>query len=380
MLNTSVDVPVEVPIEPAVALTSAGDLTCARLRNGNSSCWGASAYGADGYGIEQPAQAAPVWLPLAGDAESLATSGFHSCAVLPEGEVHCWGANPDDLLGMPNGRCVELATDGTCLSRPGATLLSSGAVRVVTGGFPAVPASSEQDARGPRPLTCALMDSGAVECWGDNSGGGLGTLDAVPDRPRPDLVFDASGSPLRDLVDIAVGADRGYAIDAFGSVWFWGGAVQTGARREDLPNAQHIAVGERHRCLVTAGGAVMCWGDNSSGQAGDAVAASACDPSAESCTVGPTRVPGVERAVQVAVGAHHSCALDLDGRVICWGSNQHQQIGDERAYFISEPVLVPLASKAAQIAIGRGHSCAMLESGAVYCWGLGSSGQLGGRL
>jgi alpha-tubulin suppressor-like RCC1 family protein len=368
--------PVEVPIEPAVEIAAAGDHTCARLQNGNAGCWGSNDYGVLGVPLDQVTDG-PSWLPLAGDPVALATSAFHGCAVLEGGAVHCWGANPDDLLGRPNGACTERETDGTCVSRPGATLLTSGAVALAAGGRPPVLASSGQDAREPRPLTCALMDSGQVSCWGDNSAGALGTLEPVLERPEPDLVMDTAGFPLRDVVHIAVGADRVYAIDELGEVWFWGGTVSRGARREPLPRARHLAVGQRHSCLVTDGGAVMCWGDNTNGQVGDPDAARFCNPETEDCQLGITRVVGVSRAVEVAVGAHHSCALDLDGRVTCWGSNQHTQLGDEVPSLISGPVVVPLPGKATQVVAGRGHSCAALMGGAVMCWGAGGAGQLG---
>ena len=368
--------PVEVPIEPAVEITAAGDHTCARLQNGNAGCWGENDYGALGVPLGEIIDG-PTWLPLDGDPIALATSAFHGCAVLEGGAVHCWGANPADLLGRPNGACTETELDGTCVSGPGATLLTGGAVALAAGGLPPVLASSGAEERSPRPLTCALIDDGQVSCWGDNSHGALGSPDAPLERPEPGTVVDEDGFPLREVVQVAVGADRAYAIDERGEVWFWGGAVSRGARREPLPRAQHIAVGERHSCLVTDGGAVMCWGDNTNGQVGDPDAARFCNPETEDCTLGVTLVAGVSRAVEVAVGAHHSCALDLDGAVLCWGSNQHTQLGDEVASLISAPVRVPLPGKASQIAIGRGHSCALLTDGAVMCWGAGGAGQLG---
>ncbi|HLU67800.1 MAG TPA: hypothetical protein VKZ63_16060 [Kofleriaceae bacterium] len=367
--------PVPVPLEPALEIDAAGDVTCARLRNDNTGCWGWSDHGALG---RIAAGTGPQWLPLDEDALTLAVSPFHGCAVVDGGAVHCWGANPDDLLGRPGGSCPERAVDGTCIARPGPTLLDGGAIAVTAGGRPQVPASSSSAALPPRPLTCALMDSGQVMCWGDNGGGVLGTLDPVTDRPEPDLVFDTGGFPLRDVVQVAAGEDRVYAIDAYGDVWRWGGAGQPGARREPLPAASHIAVGARHACMVTAGGAVMCWGDNASGQAGDPDAAWECDPQAGDCLVGPTRVVGVERAVEVAVGDHHSCAVLADGAVTCWGSNQNLQLGVEVATLVSAPVRAALPGKAVGVAAGASHSCAVLLDGAVYCWGLDSRGQLGG--
>jgi len=42
----------------------------------------------------------------------------------------------------------------------------------------------------------------------------------------------------------------------------------------------------------------------------------------------PGPVPGVTDVTELALGADHACALERNGRIWCWGSNAHGQLGD----------------------------------------------------
>ncbi|MFY0538557.1 hypothetical protein [Nannocystis pusilla] len=64
----------------------------------------------------------------------------------------------------------------------------------------------------------------------------------------------------------------------------------------------------------------MCWGAGRNGQV-DGGAAS---------RPRPTPVPGLTGAVDLALGAAHSCALQSTGNVTCWGSDEHRALGPRR--------------------------------------------------
>lgn len=81
--------------------------------------------------------------------------------------------------------------------------------------------------------------------------------------------------------------------------------------------------------------------------------------------------------VQVVAGGQHTCGLQDDGRVYCWGANDHGQIGDGSGRDQPLPVRVPLGGDAVQVAVGGAHSCALLGTGEVLCWGANNYGQLG---
>jgi alpha-tubulin suppressor-like RCC1 family protein len=168
-------------------------------------------------------------------------------------------------------------------------------------------------------------------------------------------------------------------------------------------------------CVVTTGGSVTCWGDNSSGVLGDGVTAGNDDMpavaeglssgatsvslgqntggAATACAVmggggvtcwgdltwfsnqstpAPLEVSGLSDAVAVSVStsnAKFACALTSGGAVQCWGYNENGQLGDGTSTDRLAPVpVVGLSSGVAAIAVG-GYACALKTNGAVVCWG-----------
>ncbi|MBM4398030.1 MAG: hypothetical protein FJ087_20375, partial [Deltaproteobacteria bacterium] len=76
--------------------------------------------------------------------------------------------------------------------------------------------------------------------------------------------------------------------------------------------------------------------------------------------------------VAVAAGGVHSMALKADGRVFCWGGNEHGQagIGEGPATVPWAPLgQVPGIADAVAIAAGRYHSLALLADGSLRVWG-----------
>jgi hypothetical protein len=131
-----------------------------------------------------------------------------------------------------------------------------------------------------------------------------------------------------------------------------------------------VSAGGNHSCALTTAGAVLCWGLGANGQLGNGTTATATAPVAVA-----TLTSGV---VAVAAGGSHTCALNTDGGVVCWGANAKGQLGDGTTVQRSAPVTVSgLSSGVTAITAGSFHTCARLSSGVVKCWGSNSSGQLG---
>lgn len=117
---------------------------CAIDSGGAVYCWGAGNAGQLGMGSGHGYQPLPVRLPLSGAAVAVDIGGAHGCAVLADTTVECWGSNAVGQLGMGiNSADSRLAT--TVLSLTGAQSLSAG-----------------------RNYTCALLNGGSVQCWGEN--------------------------------------------------------------------------------------------------------------------------------------------------------------------------------------------------------------------
>jgi hypothetical protein len=138
-----------------------------------------------------------------------------------------------------------------------------------------------------------------------------------------------------------------------------------------------IGAGPGHTCVRLDTGAVRCWGDGSDGALGYGSAGFIFDASA----VGDVPLGG--KAVQLAVGGHHTCARLETGAVRCWGLNGAGQLGygnldsvgdDETPESVGD---VPLGGTAVELAAGENHTCARLDTGAIRCWGNGLDGRLG---
>jgi alpha-tubulin suppressor-like RCC1 family protein len=127
------------------------------------------------------------------------------------------------------------------------------------------------------------------------------------------------------------------------------------------PPRQRIAVGDRHACLLTAGGGVRCWGSNVSGQLG---------VGDRSDSFVPRDVPGLESGVvEVAAANWSTCALTTDGKVKCWGNSVSLgSTGAPGGAYLS-PVEVADLTGAVSIRSGRDSNCALTSDGQVYCWG-----------
>ncbi|OGR01744.1 MAG: hypothetical protein A2284_14920 [Deltaproteobacteria bacterium RIFOXYA12_FULL_61_11] len=87
----------------AVQLSAGGSHTCALLEGGEVLCWGANESAQLGCGHtdrigdnEVPADSCLV--PLPGKALRVAAWGGHTCAVLEEGDLYCWGEHPSTNL------------------------------------------------------------------------------------------------------------------------------------------------------------------------------------------------------------------------------------------------------------------------------------------
>jgi alpha-tubulin suppressor-like RCC1 family protein len=101
--------------------------TCALLNSGGVKCWGWNGYGQIGTNAPQT-QEGPVNVEgLGSQVSSVVSGGYHSCALLNSGGVKCWGYNNYGQLG-----------DGTNTNRNNPVYVSgltSGVSSIFAGGF-----------------------------------------------------------------------------------------------------------------------------------------------------------------------------------------------------------------------------------------------------
>jgi alpha-tubulin suppressor-like RCC1 family protein len=130
-----------------------------------------------------------------------------------------------------------------------------------------------------------------------------------------------------------------------------------------------LATGSFHSCALQANGQVACWGSNASGQIGTGATASAVlAPFATSVT----------DAVAIVAGTAHTCALRVGGTVRCWGAGTSGQLGDGQLVSNPSPVQPSgLGANIVAIGAGRLHTCALRFDGGLRCWGRNEFGQIG---
>ncbi len=337
--------PVDLGAGRSAAELSAGDEhTCAVLDDGTVRCWGNGEFGALGYGneddigeSESPGSAGPVDLGAGRTATAIASGGGHTCAVLDDGAVRCWGSNEFGQLGYGNE--TRIGDDA------GETPGTVGPVDLGAGRTATAIAAGEIH-------TCALLDDGTARCWGAGAVGQLGY-----------------GSP-DDIGDTETPAAAGPVEFGFGRF------------------ATAITAGGRHTCALLDDATVRCWGLGGDGRLGYGNTDNfGDDPGETPGALGPVELGPGRTATAITAGLRHVCALLDNGTVRCWGDGAFGQLGYGNPDDIGndagetpgtvDPVDLGAARRGTAITAGGNHTCALLDSGRIRCWGDGAFGALG---
>ena len=359
-------------------------------------CWGFGGNGRLGYAStltvgddETPGSAGPVDLGAGRGAAAIAAGAFHTCALVDDGSVRCWGFGGDGRLGYGNAATIG---DDETPGSAGPVNLGSGrtAVAISAGGG----------------HTCALLDDGSVRCWGFGGDGrlGYGNRQAVGDDETPGSVGPVDLGAGRTAKAISAGRDHTCAVLDDGSVLCWGlgndgrlgygntaavgdnetpgsaGPVQLGAGR----TAKAISAGFGHTCALLDDDSVRCWGYGANGRLGYASTVNIGDDEAPG-SAGPVQLGAGRSAKAISAGDAHSCALLDDDSIRCWGFAEHGRlgyanladVGDDETPGSAGPVDLGAGRGAVAVSAGGRHTCARLDDGNVRCWGSGFAGRLG---
>jgi cysteine-rich repeat protein len=321
-------------------------------------------------------------------------NGF-TCALLRGGYVRCWGDNTYNQLGLghadprSNLKPYQLTkADGVTLAGP-----------IDLGGTATAIAVGTRHA-------CALLSTGKVKCWGDNSSGqlGQGNTDQILDR-APNAIngvqFDAAGTMTAKA--IAAGGRSNCAILQDDSVRCWGvnsngelglgnktavSAVTTPAGYLSVSlgaTAVGIATSSDHSCAILSDSTARCWGGNSYGELGISnttpVGATQVPSSLGAAGLLPTGAVGVKT---ISTATLFSCALLNNYSIECWGQNTYGQIGIGSAANVGDnesPAAYGMSIignvQATCVVAGTGHTCALLTGQGLKCWGSNIKGELG---
>jgi alpha-tubulin suppressor-like RCC1 family protein len=318
---------------------------CALLSDGTVNCWGRAVFGVLGRGNDEsigddelPSDVAPVSVITTPglSVEQISAGGSHTCALLSNGTIQCWGDNDYRQLGRDDTQDLgddELPSDVAPVSvstTPGVT------VTQISAGFK---------------HTCALLSDGTVKCWGANGSGQLarGTPNNLADEQLPSEVEPIAITTAADVTAVAIRA------------------------------------GYDSTCVLLSDGTVKCWGNAPAELVGTGETGPVLDPS----SVGPIEVTEESGLLvtDLATGPAHVCARLADGSAACWGTSEYgalgyghiEPIGDDELPSSAGPVSVTTTPglTVTQLAAGSDLTCALLSDHSVKCWGDNRLGGLG---
>ena len=260
-------------------------------------------------------------------------AGFnYTCVKFKSGRLKCWGMNRFGLLGLGDSdhRGDEAGEMGDAL--PYVNLGSGRTVQTHYSGLV---------------NNCAILDNGALKCWGYNADGALGIGDT-----------DNRGDDPNEMGDQLPSVDLGSGL-----------------------TAKSVAPGFK-TCAILSNDQLKCWGTNVEGALGlgDTRRRGAI-PGEMGDALPPIQLGGA-RPLQVEVGYLGSCAMLDNGTAKCWGWNEHGELGrgDTLPWKATDPfatIDLGTGRTVRSIAVLASSNCALLDNGMVKCWGDGDEGALG---
>ncbi len=333
--------------------------------------------------------------------EQLESRSSHSCAILPDKGILCWGSNGSSQLGDGSGPnktspvsvsggftwkqvavgmsashtcAIRFDSVGYCWGENGTGQIGNGGTTIshtptaITGGYTwkTLTAGNQH--------TCGIRLDDSVWCWGVNSSGELGVGDNTQ-RNAP--TQNASGFVWKQ---ISAGASHtcGIRSDDTARCWGAGGGGRLGdndVSNEIVPALvsgghtwRQISAGGAHTCAIRSDGAAYCWGNGSNGRLGNG---------GTSDMVSPSLVSGGVTWKQISAGGSHTCAIRSDDTAYCWGDNSNRQFGNGTTTSSNTPTIVSGGHTWKSISAGSAHTCGIRMDNAIYCWGVNTSGQLG---
>lgn len=282
---------------------------------------------------------------------SIDAGDHHTCAVLVDGSVYCWGANDVGQLGDSVRPSSLSPVSATAMLGPGMRAIDVSATR----------------------QTCAVREDGGALCWGDNASGQAAPADVAPIVPPTVASFVVAATvPATGGSHSCIARNDGTLMTCFGAND--AGQITTGTAPGplDVPalfQFAEIELGTAFGCGRPATGEVYCWGSNASGQL-------AADPSTLPTSDMLRTIVLAGAAADLAVGRNHACARVAD-EVYCWGANDVGQLGDGTGTQQIAPVLAMLPPGAvSRLEAGPNHTCAVLGNGELWCWGSNEGDQL----
>lgn len=364
-------------VEPCVVqISGGGSQVCARTSTGVAYCWG-----------NNPCGEIPPPLTDAGaDAGADADADAGDAEAVAPTPTFVPGNVPAPRRILSGVHFISVGLGAACAVMDGGALKCWGGLPTVStpagcnpplspktiDGLPALESVTASST-----VVCGLGQDKELWCWGSSPWllARVTCTDPFCDSSSfPPGHAELGGVKTREVGAFANGA---YAVDESGQLRSWGANAVLGRPTQfaydtpypvaGLDRVSSVSPSTQYfdiRTCAVSNGVVYCWGVDYRG-------------------VGPAApqqvpLPADQIATSVSVGAH-ACATTLDGSVFCWGANSAGQLGDGSG--TSQPVhpvkVQGLTAKATAVVATDVASCALLVTGAVECWGGNATGQLG---
>jgi hypothetical protein len=296
---------------------------------------------------------APAAAATPGIAHRLAVAPGGGCAIASDASLHCWG---DVLRGesaperpSPRPRAVARATaESVAMSDAGVCWIGVGRTSVgcAAEGF------------------LAALDPETDDRSIDDANPSDDEREELDDRDDEQRL-----GGIAPYADLDIGSAMACVVSAGGSVICVGDDEDSPLRLvPGIDDAVAVAVAGTAACAMRRDGSVSCWGDLI---AGDGV-----DDGDGGRRV--RAIAGLANIVQIDAGEYFFCARDASGVVACWGTNTSGELGSRgEVADPNAPQAVPGITGASDVFAGPFGACATLADG-VRCWGVDDHGQLAG--
>lgn len=399
----------------ATAIAAGDDHVCVIDVTGQLWCWGDNTnlqLGRGGIDVTDSPDPTVVALPGGLAAIDLGLGDDHSCVVLVDGTVACWGDDDNGQLGdgapgvdssvatlvaglvgivdVESGEDTVCARNGLgqvwCWGDNVDGQLGNGTIIDASTPQPVVlPAAAEDLTLGDQ-FSCALLVDDQVLCWGEGSDFQVGSGNLVPVlAPSPVM-----GLPPGDIVDIEAGGRGACLVTATSERWCWGFGANGQLGIAPLQQLEPVALAfsgpvqqvvldapeiEGVTCGVLVDGTVECAGDGTLVNSTATGAQGYFEPITHHVVV-PTPLP-VTDVVDLDMGDGFVCAATTTN-VQCWGDNSNRQLGQGGTSTTDVLVPSPVMGLGAvdELEVGSLHACAR-TGGTVQCWGNNSDFQTG---
>jgi alpha-tubulin suppressor-like RCC1 family protein len=346
----------------AIQIAGGFHTTCTLRSNGTIQCLGDNTYGQLGIGTNTSNYDGPgAAVNVSGISTAIAVAGsldgYHTCAILADHTVWCWGKNDHGQLGNNSTADSTVPVQVSGISTAIAVALGEN-------------------------FSCAVLSGGTVQCWGINSWGNLGD-GTTTERHAPVTVETSAGTNLTGATSIAANPYfLACATKSDGTAYCWGnggygglgnGSAATSAyatQVSGITTASSIAISYLSTCALLTDGTAKCWGENGRGQLGDGTTTR---------SLVPVTVAGLTNAMSIsATNGGALCAVLSDHSVQCWGANESKTANGNTTSASPIAFQIPGLTGVTQVASGDETSCALISDGTVKCWGgWASNGQAG---